>query len=520
MDGSEMPMSAPAGGGRAESAPLLQMRGITQQFPGVKALDGVDFTLRRGEIHALMGQNGAGKSTLIKALTGVNRRSAGTILVEGRHVDPRSPKEAEAVGISTVYQEVNLIPHLSVAENICLGREPMRWGTIQWRKVRQRAEAALERLELKLDVSQELASCSIAIQQMVALARAMDVQAKLLILDEPTSSLDADEVAELFAVMRKLRDQGLGIVFVTHFLDQVYAVSDRITVLRDGRLVGEYEAAKLSRQQLVSAMIGKEFAPERNGTARASEAKERRPTFLAAEKFGRRGSIAPLDVHVDAGEVLGLAGLLGSGRTELARVLFGVDKADSGQMKINGKAVSLHSPRQAIAAGLAFTPENRKTDGIIPHLSVRENIVLALQARQGIWRKLSGKRQLELADEYIRVLGIKTSGPEQPIATLSGGNQQKVLLARWLVNKPKLLILDEPTRGIDVGAKAEIEKLMRRLGEEGMSIVFISSELEEVARSCDRVLVLRDRRKVGELAGAEVEQGRIMELIAKDDNDE
>ena len=494
---------------------LLAMRGISKRFPGVQALDGADFTVRQGEIHALMGENGAGKSTLLKVLTGVHRRDAGTIHLGGRPIDPRSPREAEALGLSTVYQEINLIPHLSVAENISLGRQPTRLGMIRWRAIAERAVRALERVDLRLDVSQPVASCSIAVQQMVAIARALDVSARLLILDEPTSSLDEKEVAELFAVLRKLRGQGLGIVFVTHFLDQVYAVADRITVLRDGRLVGEYEAARLPRVELVSRMVGRELtaAPPAPPTPACAAAATEGP-LVEVRGLGRRGSIAPIDFAIRRCEVVGLAGLLGSGRTETARLLFGIDRADSGEVRVDGRPVALTSPHAAMRAGFAFTPENRKREGIIPHLSVRENIVLALQAGRGLWRSLPRGKQLEIADRFIAALGIKTPGPEQPAGNLSGGNQQKVLLARWLATEPRLLILDEPTRGIDVGAKAEIERLIARLRADGLAILFISSELEEIVRDCQRVVVLRDRAKVGELVGEQITEQAVMRTIA------
>ena len=498
-----------------EQPALLEIRNLSKSFPGVKALEAVDFTVRRGEVHALMGENGAGKSTLIKALTGVYPRDAGTVRLDGRDISARSPKDAEASGISTVYQEVNLIPHLSVAENICLGRQPTRFGMIRWGAMAERARTALARVDFKMDVEQPVSSCSIAIQQMIAIARALDVSAKLLILDEPTSSLDEKEVEELFKVIRKLREQGMGVVIVTHFMDQVYAISDRITVLRDGRLVGEYKTAELPRVQLVSKMIGKELAamPSAHREAGGAEVGQKE-ILVELRQLGRAGSIAPFDMKICKGEVVGLAGLLGSGRTETARLIFGADKPDTGELFVDGEPVKFHSPREAIQKGFAFTPENRKQDGIIPHLSVRENIVLALQARQGVVKTLSRARQLEIADEYIKLLGISTPGPEQSVINLSGGNQQKVLLARWLVTQPRLLILDEPTRGIDVGAKAEIEKLVQSLREKGMAILFISSELEEVVRDCQRVIVLRDRAKVGELSGSQISEETIMHTIA------
>lgn len=499
-----------------ETTALLEIRKLSKSFPGVRALEDVDFTVRRGEVHALMGENGAGKSTLIKVLTGVYGRDSGTVRLGGVEIHASSPKEAEAAGISTVYQEVNLIPNLSVAENICLGRQPTKLGLIRWGAMAERARTALARVDLKIDVSQPLSFYSIAVQQLVAIARALDISAKLLILDEPTSSLDEKEVAELFNVIRKLRAAGMGVVIVTHFLEQVYAISDRITVLRDGKLVGEYEISKLSRVELVSKMIGRAFAQMQKAEAEAKQAQveKKRESLLELHQFGRPGWVAPLDMSISKGEVVGLAGLLGSGRTETARLIFGVDHAKDGEMRIGEKPVVFTSPREAIREGLAFTPENRKLEGIIPHLSVRENIVLALQAKQGIARTLSRKQQVEIAEEYIQLLGIATTGPEQPVVNLSGGNQQKVLLARWLVMQPRLLILDEPTRGIDVGAKAEIEKLIQSLRAKGMGILFISSELEEVVRGCQKVIVLRDRTKVGELAGDQISEEAIMHTIA------
>ncbi|HEY8900836.1 MAG TPA: sugar ABC transporter ATP-binding protein [Chthoniobacterales bacterium] len=495
---------------------LLEVRGLSKSFPGVRALSDVDFTVRRGEVHALMGENGAGKSTLIKVLTGVYERDAGEVHLEGVPIHARSTRDAEAAGISTVYQEVNLIPDLSVAENICLGRQPTRFGKIQWGAITKRAKQALARLDLDLDVNRQLSSCSIAVQQMVALARAMDVDAKLLILDEPTSSLDEREVAELFKVMRKLRAEGMGIVFVTHFMDQVYSITDRITVLRNGTFVGEYLTKELPRLELVARMIGKdvkdvEALEQKHPDSASIQLGE---PFLAIKNLGRRGSVSSIDLSVRPGEVVGLAGLLGSGRTETARLIFGVDRPETGEIFIDGKSVKINSPRAAMGHRIAFTAENRKEDGIIPNLSIRENIVLALQASRGPWRKLSRKTQDELADRFIKALRIKTPGPEQLIKNLSGGNQQKVLLGRWLATEPRLFILDEPTRGIDVGAKAEIEKLIDSLRKEGLAIIFISSELEEVVRTSQRVVVLRDRKKVGEFAGAEINEHAIMNQIA------
>ncbi len=492
---------------------LLELRGIGKQFPGVVALAGVDFTVRAGEIHALLGENGAGKSTLIKVLTGVHPADVGEIRLGGQLIRPGAPKDAERLGISTVYQEVNLVPSLSIAENITLGRQPGRGGFLNWRAIRRRAKAALARLEVDCDVDAELGSLSVALQQMVAIARALDTSARLLVLDEPTASLDEKEVAELFGIMRKLRADGLGIVFVTHFLEQVYAVSDRLTVLRNGQLVGEYATAELSRLELVGKMLGRAVSAA-DFAAHASTPGARGQPVLAARGLGRRGAIAPVDLALHPGEVVGLGGLLGSGRTETARLLFGIDAADSGEIKLKGAPVNLDSPREAVRLGLAFCSEDRKAEGILPNLSVRENLIFALQGKRGALRPLTRDEQAQLCEHYIKALRIKTAGAETPIKNLSGGNQQKVLLARWLATQPGVIILDEPTRGIDIGAKQEIEQLIAKLRDDGLAVLFISSEIDEVVRNCSRVLVLRERRLTGEVAGAGLNSENLMHLMA------
>ena len=501
-----------------EPPPVLQMTGIRKIFPGVVALDGVDFRLLPGEIHALMGENGAGKSTLIKVLTGVYGTDGGEIRLNGRSVRFTGPLQAQEAGVSTVYQEVNLCANLSVAENIFIGREPQRFGRINWGEIRRRSAALLARLDLRLDVSAPLNTYSLAVQQMVAIARAVDIDAKVLILDEPTSSLDASEVAQLFAVMRRLKNDGVAILFVSHFLDQIYEVADRITVLRNGTLIGEYRTSELPQLELVGKMIGKDMAAleQLESQPRDSTAQlERGEPILRAEQLGRTGAIEPFDLSIHAGEVVGLAGLLGSGRTELARLLFGADKADTGRLELGGKPIAMRGPRAAMAHGIAFSSENRRTEGVIGELSVRENIILALQAARGWTRPIPRRRQDELVDKYIKALQIRPANPETAVRNLSGGNQQKVLLARWLVTEPKLLIIDEPTRGIDVGAKAEIQRLVVELSTGGMAVLFVSAELEEVLRLSHKIEVLRDRRLVEELENtAEVSADRIMHTIA------
>jgi simple sugar transport system ATP-binding protein len=494
---------------------MLSMSGISKQFPGVKALEGVDFRLYQGEIHALMGENGAGKSTLIKVLTGVYDIDEGEIALDGRPVRFAGPQQATEAGISTVYQEVNLCPNLSVAENIFIGREPTRFGRIQWGVMRRRATDLLQRMELDLDVSAQLSTYSLAVQQLVAIARAIDVDAKVLVLDEPTSSLDAGEVAQLFRIMRQLKAQGIAIVFVSHFLDQIYEICDRMTILRNGRLVGEHLVADISQLQLVSLMIGKELAL----LERLEDAGKRSFTGVQAvaqaHGLGRSGAVEPFNLTIHQGEVVGLAGLLGSGRTELARLFFGADRADSGRLEIDGKPVTLHGPRSAMSHDIAYCSENRKTEGLVEELSVRENIILALQAARGWTRPLPRRRQDELVQKYIDALNINPRNPELPVRNLSGGNQQKVLLARWLITEPRLLILDEPTRGIDIGAKAEIQRLVVELSDGGMAVLFISAELEEVLRLSHRIGVLRDRRLVTQLENTDaVDLDRLTETIA------
>mgnify|MGYP001359080160 CR=1 FL=1 len=499
------------------ATPLLELQGIRKQFAGVTVLDGISLRLFPGEIHALMGQNGAGKSTLIKVLTGVLASNGGQMWLQGQPVAPATPLQAQRLGISTVYQEVNLCPNLSVAENMFAGRYPRRGAALGWRidwaEVHRRAEALLARIGLQIDVTRQLASYPVAVQQMVAIARALGVQAKVLILDEPTSSLDEDEVQKLFEVLRRLRAEGLAIVFVTHFLNQVYAVSDRITVLRNGRHVGEWPVAELGPSALIAAMLGRTLAEQAAQQQPLPHEAAQRPPLLQTEGLGQTGQLQPIDLQVRPGEVLGLAGLLGAGRTETARLLFGLATPDRGVLRIDGQEVRFESPSDAIRHGLALCPEERKTDGIVAELSVRENIVLALQARRGLRRTLPAAQQAAMAEHYVRLMGIKTHSIETPIGQLSGGNQQKAVIARWLATEPRLLILDEPTRGIDVAAKQEIMDQILQLARAGMAVVFISSELSEVVRVAHRIVVLRDRRQVGELPAGSTE-AQVLDMIA------
>ena len=497
--------------------PVLTMRGIHKVFPGVKALDGVDFRLFPGEVHALMGENGAGKSTLIKVLTGVYSIDDGEVWLNDAPLRVNGPGEAQDAGISTVYQEVNLCPNLSVAENIFIGREPRRFGRIQFAEMRRRTRDVLRRMEIDIDPASMLGSHSIAIQQMVAIARAVNISARVLVLDEPTSSLDAGEVQQLFRVVRSLRADGVAILFVSHFLDQVFEVADRITVLRNGQLVGEHPIASISKVQLVNLMIGKELKVLTELEQRSDRDPDKvaeRQLVASAHGLGRKGAIEPFDLDVHKGEVVGLAGLLGSGRTEVVRLFFGADHADSGTLEIVGVSGLPRSPAAAIARGVAFCSEDRKGEGVMAELTVRENIVMAMQALRGWHRPIPRRRQDELAAHYIEALDIRPTDPEMPVGNLSGGNQQKVLLARWLATEPKLLILDEPTRGIDVGAKAQIQELVVRLAGDGLGVFFVSAELDEVLRLSDRVAVLRDRTLVASLPNLDLSQESIMTMIA------
>ncbi|OCW59633.1 sugar ABC transporter ATP-binding protein [Hoeflea olei] len=500
------------------SQPLLRARGVRKVFPGTIALDGVDFSLAAGEVHALLGENGAGKSTLIKCLTGAYRRDGGEILLDGKAIDPKGTVDAQNYGIGTVYQEVNLLANLTVAENLSLGHQPTRFGMISTRRMNAHAREVLSHYGLEIDVTRTLDSYSVAVQQVIAIARAVTLSGKVLILDEPTASLDAQEVEMLFTVIRSLRERGLGIVFISHFLDQIFRICDRLTVLRNGRLVGTETTSAIDRVDLVNMMLGRELEHEVRSHGKIHSGTG--GTRLSFSGFGRRGRIEPFNLEIQAGEVVGVAGLLGSGRTETAEVLFGVAAHDSGKATDgDGTALNLASPRDAIAAGFGFCPEDRKTDGVIADLSVRENIALALQARIGWMRRISDREQKAMANDYIRKLDIRTPDAEKPVGLLSGGNQQKVMLARWLVTNPSFLILDEPTRGIDVGAHAEIIRLIEDLCTQGMSLLVISSELDELVAYSHRVIVVRDRHHVAELTGADITTDNMVRAIAAPDRE-
>ena len=505
-----------------QSQPIVEMTGITITFPGVKALDAVDFRLFPGEVHTLMGENGAGKSTAIKALTGVYRIDGGEIRIDGEARRLSGTADAQAAGISTVYQEVNLCTNLTIGENVMLGQEIRGPLGINWHATHRAAREALAKLGLgHLNPRQSLATLPLALQQLVAISRSVVAECKVLILDEPTSSLDAAEVEQLFGVIRRLRDEGVAILFVSHFLDQVYAISDRLTVLRNGRFVGEYLTSDIPRAALISKMIGKDAAALAAVEARGArrDAAEGDPVYSAVG-IGKKGMLEQVDLDLHRGEVVGFAGLLGSGRTELARLVYGADKPDSGEVRLRGRAADITKPATALAKGIAFSSENRRDEGIIRDLSVRENIILAVQAKRGWARPLPRREQDEIVGRYIAALGVRPADPERPIGNLSGGNQQKALLGRWLATEPDILILDEPTRGIDVGAKAEIQEYVARLADDGVSVVFISSEIEEVVRLSDRIVVMKDHQKIAEIdGGPDVSADAIVSIIAEESSD-
>jgi galactofuranose transport system ATP-binding protein len=496
------------------------MEGIEKAFPGVVALDGASLRVKPGEVHAIIGQNGAGKSTFIKILNGAYRRDAGTIVLEGQPVDFHNPQEAQLAGVSTIYQEINLVPYRSAAENIFMGREPRRWGLLDRERMNRDATAVLDRLGVHIDVRRPLSTLNIALQQMVAIARAISTDARIVIMDEPTSSLDEREVEVLFDVIRGLKARGIAVIYISHRLDELYAVCDRVTIMRDGKTIDERPIAGASKVELVARMLGKEIGEvRRSGATGFQHPGEHAAGEVLVEAKDLRGDrLDGANVTVRSGEIVGLAGLLGSGRTEVARAVFGADPAH-GELRVRGKPARWKSPRDAIRAGFGLCSEDRKADGIIPYMSVRENLTLAALpalSRNGI---VDRAEQRQIVDRFIDRLGIKTAGPEQAIRELSGGNQQKVLLARWLCLNPSLLVLDEPTRGIDVGAKAEIQGLIDELADNGLGVLMISSELEEITEGADRVVVLREGRTVAEFDHAEVSQDTVMHAMAHGDDE-
>lgn len=493
---------------------LLAIEGLKKTFPGVRALKGVSLTVNKGEVHALMGENGAGKSTLIKVLTGIYQKDGGTIMFDGEEIDARTPIEANEKGISTIYQELNLVLFQTVYENLFLGRELRnKFGAIDRKAMIAEAENILKQLCITIDVTKPLKHFSTAIQQMVAIARAISINAKLVIMDEPTSSLDAQEVQVLFRIIRQLKDDGISVIFISHKLDEIFEICDRLTVLKDGDYVGDYDIEELDQFRLIALMVGKNTV--------TLERRKQGYDFVDGKPLVKMNRIRQgmrlngIDLEIKQGEVVGLSGLLGSGRTELAQILFGARIPDGGEIFWWESPAHIHSPADAIKKGMGFCTEDRKTEGIIPNLSVKENITIALLPKLNSFGFVKAKEQDKIVNTYIERLKIKTPSPEQMICNLSGGNQQKVLLARWMCMNPQLVILDEPTRGIDIGAKAEIETLIQELSQSGISVLMISSEIAELERNCDRIVVMREGKVTGELIDTDINQDKIMATIAR-----
>ncbi len=489
------------------TTPLLEMKGIRKAFSGVTVLHGVDFTLYPGEIHALMGENGAGKSTLMKILAGVHRKDGGAIRIAEEEREIVSAREAMELGVAVIHQELNLIPHLTVMENLFLGREmvygPTGW--IRWNRMKEEARRWLDPLGLKVDPSREVSSLSVGEQQLVEIARALSMQAKILVLDEPTSALTNREIDTLFQILRSLKEQGVGMIYIAHRMEEIFEICDRITVLRDGEWIGTRRADETDVDELIRMMVGRDI--KNHHFREPVEPGEER---LRVEGLTRAGQVEDVSFSIRSGEIVGLTGLMGAGRTETARLLFGIDSPDRGTVRVDGKEVRIRHPVDAIREGIAFVTENRKEEGLVLSLSVRENLSLpnleALSTR-GVIRSREEER---LVEELIRQLSIKTAGPGQEVRFLSGGNQQKVVIGKWLAASPRVLILDEPTRGVDIGAKEEIYRLMNRLTREGMAILLISSDLPEVLGMSDRVLVMYQGRITAEFAREEATQEKIL----------
>ena len=498
-------------------APVLQMEGIVKRFAGVTALAGVDFALESGKVHALVGENGAGKSTLVKIMTGAYRRDDGIIFLDGNAVAFDTPADAQAAGVIAVHQEIHLLKHRTVAENVYVAREPRRWGMVHWQRMFDETAALFARLGVQIDPRATLGTLRTAQQQMVAIARGVSLGARVLVLDEPTSSLAQREVSLLYDLIRTLKAQGTAIVYISHRFDELYAVCDRVTVLRDGRHVATRPLAGLERLDLVCLMLGKSRDDLAAGTTAFGEPVERpadEKPLLEVRGLRRGTRLRGVSLMVRRGEVVGLAGLLGSGRTETARAIFGADRVEEGTISMHGEPIAPRSPADAISRRIAFLSEDRKAEGIIPELSVRENLTLAALPTLTRYGIVDAERQRSVVAEYMRRFGIKASSAEQRIRELSGGNQQKVLLARWLCTRPELFIVDEPTRGIDIGARGEIQALVNELAASGLGVLMISSDLEELVEGSSRVVVLRDGQDIAELPRDAISQDSIIRAMA------
>lgn len=502
---------------------LLEMEGINKAFSGVNALVEAHLNVGKGEVHALIGQNGAGKTTLIKILTGVYRRDGGSIVYDGAPSRISSPNDAQRAGIATIYQELNLIPLRSVTENVTMGFEPVRWGSfINWREAHRKTREVLGRFGIEIDVKTPLNSHSTAIQQLVAIARAVSMKSRLVIMDEPTSSLDDREVDILFNVIAGLRDDGVSVLYVSHYLDELFRICDRVSVMRDGHTVNCRSIDGTTKVELIADMLGRDVEEvESAGMTDFSQTGTRSSEHLMeVEGVATANRLRQFNVDVRCGEIVGLGGLLGSGRTEAARALFGVDPLVKGKIRMKGREVSWSSPRHAIAAGVGYLTEDRKSEGIIPDLSLRENLSLAVMSRFSQRGRIRADAERQLVGRFITALDIKASTMDQPIRELSGGNQQKVLLARWLALEPELLILDEPTRGVDVGAKLEIQRIIRNYMNKGIGVILISSEFEELVEGADRIFTLQEGRTTGVLRNPGVTEDALISAIAHFSNRE
>lgn len=492
---------------------LISVRNLSKSFPGVRALHGCDFDLRGGEVHAVMGENGAGKSTLMKIIAGVHQPDSGEILVDGRPATIDGPRAAQAMGIGIIHQELNLMPHLSVAANIFIGREPRgRLGVfIDEAKLRKDARALFERLNLALDPDIEVGALSVARQQMVEIAKALSLNSRVLIMDEPTAALTSEESGDLFRIIRQLKAQGIGIIYISHKMDELFAIADRITVLRDGEGVGTVQAAAVTMDEIIQMMVGRRIDQDRRPSVRGE-------TSIALEVIGLNRGRAIRDVSFSArkGEILGLAGLMGAGRTEVARAVFGADPRDSGQIFVHGKEIQIRAPADAVAAGVGYLSEDRKHFGLAIGMDVEANTTMtSLTSYLAAGMFLKKDEMARTTEGYIQKLAIKTPSARQEVRLLSGGNQQKIVVAKWLLRECEVLFFDEPTRGVDVGAKQEIYKLLEDLAAQGRAIIMISSELPEILRMSHRVIVMCEGRVTGELAAADASQEAIMRLATQ-----
>ena len=488
--------------------PVIALRSVSKSFGGVHALHDVHFDIYAGEVHALLGENGAGKSTLIKIITGVHHPDHGEIILNGESVQFNDPRDARANAIAAIYQEPNLFPDLDIAENIFVGRQPKRVGGVDWQKMYQDAAALLDSLGLNLNVRAKARTLSIAHQQMVEIARALSLNAKILIMDEPTSSLTISEVDELFSIVRRLRSGGTAIVFVSHRLEEIFALADRVTTLRDGIYIDTRLIGDVTHDDLIQKMVGRTL-----NSLFPKQDVQIGDIVLEVENLSVAGEFHDVSFELRSGEILGVYGLIGAGRTEIARAIFGIDPATSGQIRIHGKPVTIRSPQDAMALGIAYVPEDRQSQGLILPMSITQNITLPILRKfvSGIW--LSTGKERSAAQEMSQRLRIKTSGVAQRVRELSGGNQQKVVLSKWLATNPRILILDEPTRGIDVGAKSEVHQLLSQLASQGVAIMMISSELPEILGMSDRILVVREGQLGGEFLRQDATQEKLMHAI-------